>query len=67
MKPWGLPDWMRQAIVDAYEANEKVEAIGAEFGVSASYVSALAKRRGLSHRQGRKVEQLSDLRVTSNE
>lgn len=41
-----LLDWERDAIVMAYVAKEKIEAISAEFGVSVRYPSILAKRRG---------------------
>ena len=54
MKPWGLADWMRQAIGDAYAAGEKLEAISAEFGVKPHYVSMLARRRGIPPRQRQK-------------
>lgn len=49
---------MRQAIIDAYAAKEKIEAVAAEFNVSPSYVSRLARRRGLKLRL-RKVEHSS--------
>lgn len=61
-KPWGLPDWVRQAIVDAYAKNEKLEAIGAEFGVTVQYVSMLARRRGLPPRQVQKEKRKHSFR-----
>lgn len=45
-----LMDWERQSIIDAHGAHEKVEAIGAEFGVSPSYPALLARRSGLKVR-----------------
>ena len=46
MKAYGLLPWQQQALLDAYLAGEKVEAIAHEFGVHVSYPRLLAKRRG---------------------
>jgi hypothetical protein len=45
-----LMDWERQSILDAHQAQEKAEAISAEFGVSPSYPALLARRHGLKVR-----------------
>lgn len=45
-----LLDWERDAIVAAMAAMEKREAIAAEFNVSRSYPSVLARRRGIEPR-----------------
>lgn len=45
-----LLDWERQAIVDAFLAGEKIEAIAAEFGVTRSYPGVLARRMGVPAR-----------------
>jgi hypothetical protein len=45
-----LLDWERDAIVDAMASGEKRESIVAEFGVSRSYPSVLARRRGVEPR-----------------
>lgn len=59
-----LLDWERQAIVDAYRANEKREAIAEEFGVATQYPAILARRHGVPPRgrgrpKGNSTEQLS--------
>jgi len=41
-----LEPWERQAIIDAYEAGEKIEALASEFGVDLSYPRKLASRAG---------------------
>lgn len=48
--PWRLPDWQKQAIVDAIVAGEKRAAVAHEFGVSDSYPAMLARRRGVAPR-----------------
>lgn len=48
--PWRLPDWQKQAIVDAIVAGEKRSAVAQEFGVSDSYPAMLARRRGVAPR-----------------
>jgi hypothetical protein len=45
-----LLDWERDAITDAMDAGEKRESICAEFNVSRSYPSILARRRGVEPR-----------------
>lgn len=45
-----LLDWERDAIVYAYIAGEKREAISAEFGVAEEYPAILARRRGVPPR-----------------
>lgn len=45
-----LLDWERDAIVDAMASHEKRDAICAEFNVSRSYPTNLARRRGLAPR-----------------
>lgn len=45
-----LLDWERTAITDAMASGEKREAISAEFNVSRSYPSILARRRGIEPR-----------------
>ena len=55
-KPHRLLPWQLQAIADGYRAGEKIEALAAEFGVSHSYVSQLAKHRGIVlRRPGHKI------------
>lgn len=51
MKAYGLLPWQQQALIDAYLAGEKTEAIAEEFGVHVSYPRLLAKRRGHPVRQ----------------
>lgn len=50
-KPHNLLDWERQAIVDAYCAGEKVDAIAAEFNVSKQYPGMLAESHGRPRRK----------------
>jgi hypothetical protein len=45
-KAWSLLPWQKQAIIDAYLAGDKVDAIAVEFGVVDSYPGILARRRG---------------------
>lgn len=42
-----LLDWEKDAIVSAYRAGEKEDALAAEFGVSDDYPHILARRRGV--------------------
>lgn len=60
-----LLEWERDAIVAAMAANEKRESICEEFGVSRSYPTTLARRRGLEPRSaGRpKRSQLVELKL----
>jgi hypothetical protein len=44
------------AILDAYRSGVKVESIAARFGCTASYVSKLARRRGMRMRAPRGVK-----------
>jgi hypothetical protein len=41
-----LKEWQQQAVIDAYLAGEKIEAIAAEFGIVPHYAVMLAKSRG---------------------
>lgn len=50
-KPYHLLPWQRQAIVDAYSAGEKLDALAAEFGINRSYPGLLAARHGIPKRQ----------------
>lgn len=47
-----LQDWEYQAIADARRDGEKLEALAAEFGLSLSAISRVAKREGVP-RSGR--------------
>jgi len=49
-KPHSLEPWERQAILDAYLANEKVDAIAAEFGINNTYPGKLARSRNFFSR-----------------
>lgn len=53
-----LLDWERQAIVDAMSGGEKRESICAEFNVSRSYPSILARRRGIEPRSAGRPKRL---------
>jgi len=45
-----LQEWEKVAILDAYERGEKIDAIGAEFGVQREYPGRLAKKEGSARR-----------------
>jgi DNA-binding MarR family transcriptional regulator len=45
-----LTEKQKRAILTAYQAGEKTEAIAERFGVDRTYPSLLAKRRGLKPR-----------------
>jgi hypothetical protein len=47
-----LPDWERQAVIDAYVAGEKVWAIAVEFGVLEQCVRRAARKAGFPPRTG---------------
>lgn len=50
-----LDSWRRsQAIVDAYLRGDKLEVIGAEFGISRQRVEQIARQAGCPHREPHK-------------
>lgn len=63
MKRRALLDWERQAIIDAYCADEKLDAIAEEFGVVRHYPTMLARRAGFPPR-GRGRPRLSEKKFT---
>lgn len=65
-----LLDWERDAIVDAYKAGEKRDAISAEFGVCGHYPRMLAARRGIAGRSagrppGKRSQAIKPVLVTT--
>lgn len=50
-RPHSLSSNRRQALINRYQAGDKIEVICLEFGVARGYPSTLAKRRGIALRR----------------